>query len=109
MYQGAQHLPRRVPATDGHDETSARCHRRACFGGDQLGGIFGHGIGVRENLNFHGVISGQGRLIDTLNPGIQFGVELRVGLLDRQTLDERPRETRHDTVVPAESLVAFLP
>src|SRR5262249_6413569 len=53
--------------------------------------------------------SGVGRLKDTLNVRIQPGIELRIGLLGRQPLDQRPRKARHDTVIPAQALVRFVP
>src|SRR5215510_10757577 len=52
---------------------------------------------------------GVGRLKDTLDVGIQPGVELRIGLLGRQSLDQRPRKARHDAVIPAQAVVGFVP
>ena len=50
---------------------------------------------------------GAGRLKDTLHVCIQPGVELRIGLLGRQPLDQRPRKARHDAVIPAQAPVGF--
>src|SRR5262249_47020899 len=52
---------------------------------------------------------GVGRLKDTLDVGIQPGVELRIGLLGRQPLDQGPRKARHDAVIPAQAPVGFVP
>ena len=48
-----------------------------------------------------------GRLVDPLNGRIQHGIELGIGLLGRQPLDQRPREARHDAVIPAQAVVGF--
>ena len=49
-----------------------------------------------------------GRLVDPLNGRIQHGIELGIGLLGRQPLDQRPREARHDAVIPAQAVVGFV-
>ena len=51
----------------------------------------------------------RGGLKDALNGCIQQGVELGIGLLGRQSLDQRPREARDDAVIPAQALVGFFP
>src|SRR5215831_8231788 len=50
-----------------------------------------------------------GRLKDTLNEFIQHGVELSIGLLGQQPLYQRSRKTRHDAVIPAQTVVGFFP
>src|SRR5262249_45046764 len=52
---------------------------------------------------------GAGRLKDTLHVGIQPCVELRIGLLGRQSLNQRPRKARHNAVIPAQAVVGFVP
>ena len=44
---------------------------------------------------------GVGRLEDALDGCVQHGVELGIGLLGCQPLDQRPREACHDAVIPA--------
>ena len=51
--------------------------------------------------------SGLGRFKDALNRYIQHGIILRIGLLDRQPFHQRPREARHDAVIPTEAGIAF--
>src|SRR5215470_1027910 len=49
-----------------------------------------------------------GRLEDAANGCIEHGVELGIGLLGRQALDQRPGKARHDAVISPQPLVAFL-
>src|SRR6516162_2177931 len=51
--QGAQHLPRRMTAADGHDEPAARRHGRVRQGGNDLGSLAGNRIGIGKNFNLH--------------------------------------------------------
>jgi len=47
------------------------------------------------------ICSGDRRLIDSLNGSIQHGVELGIGLMDRQPCQQRPREACHHPVILA--------
>src|SRR4029453_4284600 len=48
-----------------------------------------------------------GRLEDVLNRCFQPRVVLSIGLLGRESFDERTREARHHAVIPPQALVAF--
>src|SRR5258705_13913686 len=49
-----------------------------------------------------------GRLKDAVNGCIEHRVELSIGLLGRQPLDQGPGKARHHAVIPPQALVAFL-
>src|SRR5262249_3921186 len=51
--QGAQHLPRRMTAADGHDEPAERRHGRPALGGKSPGRLAGNRIGLGKNFNLH--------------------------------------------------------
>ena len=53
LCHGAQHLPGRVAATDGHDEAATRGDSRPCLHGDDRGAFPGDRVGVVEYLDFH--------------------------------------------------------
>src|SRR5438552_5683851 len=48
-----------------------------------------------------------GRFENALNGRVQLGVALGIGLLGRQSLDQRPRKARHDALIPAQAFVAL--
>src|SRR5882672_4663415 len=48
-----------------------------------------------------------GRFENALNGPVQPEVVLGIGLLGRQSLDQRPRKARYDAVIPAQALVAL--
>ena len=50
-----------------------------------------------------------GRIKDALNEFIQHGVELSIGLLGRQPFDQRPRKTRDEAVISAQTVVGLFP
>src|SRR5215468_5753943 len=50
-----------------------------------------------------------GSLEDALHGSIQKGVELGIELLCCQSLDQSPRKTRDDTMIPAQARVGFVP
>src|SRR4029453_16378557 len=52
--QGTQHLPGRVTATDGHDETASRRDSGSSLCSDEFRSLASDCIGIGKYLNLHG-------------------------------------------------------
>ena len=91
--QGSQHEPRRFATADGEYKSSAVRHRLASCGGDDGRGAASDGIGIAEYFDFHvgepNDRLGDGSLKNSLNGPIEHGIELGIGLLGGQAIEER--------------------